>query len=325
MHSQGGMLWDLCRYSDGRGDLKLRMSATSQWPRTNHKSTGTIFFAPRCLSDFHHGTVHKPVAVKKDALTLPNARAAVATEWDMWKNLRAYDVRSSATSEEGREICSFSIRHEPLPSETLRACSNIPKHTRRESCAKGHGCRAAFAVQGASASQLAAARLTDTLARHPGMAVEANDAVSACKQVHVSEARRLLRLPEKECPHEWMGLRPSRGPKMSDSIEESVVLLEQNLCGHPLAGMLWGRKLRREMLQQHREQVSPWNDFTSTDIHNCACPKMWTTRRCVERTCRTYVEKICKKEVDLKDPTPFPNQVGFAPTEKADVGHHVDE
>ena len=216
-----------------------RSEATNVSNIADHKSTGTIFFAPRCLSDFHHGTVHKPVAVKKDALTLPNARAAVATEWDMWKNLRAYDVRSSATSEEGREICSFSIRHEPLPSETLRACSNIPKHTRRESCAKGHGCRAAFAVQGASASQLAAARLTDTLARHPGMAVEANDAVSACKQVHVSEARRLLRLPEKECPHEWMGLRPSRGPKMSDSIEESVVLLEQNLCGHPLAGMLW--------------------------------------------------------------------------------------
>ena len=57
----------------------------------------------------------------------------------------------------------------------------------------GTGYKAVFAEQGASASQVAAAIFLDTKTRLLGMAGEANDAVSAYTQVHLSEAPRLLR------------------------------------------------------------------------------------------------------------------------------------
>ena len=50
--------------------------------------------------------------------------------------------------------------------------------------------------QGASTSSVVAANFL--MSRLPGTAGEANDAVSACTKVHVSEARRLVRLPEKK-------------------------------------------------------------------------------------------------------------------------------
>ena len=55
------------------------------------------------------------------------------------------------------------------------------------------------------------------------MAGEANDAVSACAQVHMSEASSLLRLPEKECSEQWMILPPSQRPNQWESIDEPVV------------------------------------------------------------------------------------------------------
>ena len=55
------------------------------------------------------------------------------------------------------------------------------------------GFYAAFTEQGASASQMAAAKFLDTIARMPGMKGEASDAVSAYTQVFMAEASRHLR------------------------------------------------------------------------------------------------------------------------------------
>ena len=55
---------------------------------------------------------------------------------------------------------------------------------------------AVFTVQGASASQVAAANVLDTTSRTPGMTREAGDAVSVYTQVKTSDAARLLKLPE---------------------------------------------------------------------------------------------------------------------------------
>ena len=85
------------------------------------------------------------------------------------------------------------------------------------------------------ASQMAAVRFLDTNFKLPGTAGEAQDAVSAHTQVHMSEAPRLLRLPEKECRHIWIRRPPNRRPTSWDAIEVRVVPLEPNLHGHPLA------------------------------------------------------------------------------------------
>ena len=70
----------------------------------------------------------------------------------------------------------------------------------------------------------------------PGMAGEANDAVSPYTQVRMSD--------EKECPHVWIRLRPKRRPTYCDTVEEPVVPLERHLYGHPPAGLLWERRLQ---------------------------------------------------------------------------------
>ena len=99
------------------------------------------------------------------------------------------------------------------------------------------GYRVVFTEQRASTLHMAAAKFLDTISKLLGMAGEANDA-EAYTQVHLSDAPRLLRLLENECPQVWRGLPPSRRPKHWESIDEPVVPLERNLHGHPLAGLL---------------------------------------------------------------------------------------
>ena len=67
----------------------------------------------------------------------------------------------------------------------------------RDDVKVGGGHRTVPTEQGASASQMAAAKFLDTIRKLPGMA---GDAISAYTQVKMTEARRLLRMPKEECP-----------------------------------------------------------------------------------------------------------------------------
>ena len=64
-----------------------------------------------------------------------------------------------------------------------------------------NGHKAVFTVQVASVSRVAAGTFVNTVSRLHGTAEEANDAVSACAQAHMSEAPSSLRSPEEEIPH----------------------------------------------------------------------------------------------------------------------------
>ena len=68
------------------------------------------------------------------------------------------------------------------------------------------GFYAVFTEQGASASQMAAGKFLDTIARMPGMKGEASDAVSAYTQVYMAGASRFLKPSEKERPDTWISL-----------------------------------------------------------------------------------------------------------------------
>ena len=124
--------------------------------------------------------------------------------------------------------------------------------------------------QGKSASHMAAARLLDTISRLPGMAGEANDAVSAYAQVLLSEPSRLLRLPAKERPQVWMRLPPSRKPKQWDSIDEPVASLERTLY-------------RIAVGKTYRMSTSQTKLKRSTNLEKYQCfnvlSVMWTTLR----------------------------------------------
>ena len=110
------------------------------------------------------------------------------------------------------------------------------------------GSYAVFTEQGSSASQMTAAKVMDIISRLPGCAGQATDAVSAYTQVKMQDAHKLLKIPKPECPDIWIRLPRHKWPKSSPSIEDPVVLLERNLYGHRLAGLLWERQLEEILL-----------------------------------------------------------------------------
>ena len=120
------------------------------------------------------------------------------------------------------------------------------------------GFYAVFTEQGASASQMAAAKFLDTIARMPGMTGQAADAVKAYTQVQLSKAPTLLGLPKNECPDTWISLPASRHPASWKNIQDPVCPLERNLYGHPLAGLLWERHLEEALLKLKWEKIPGW-------------------------------------------------------------------
>ena len=120
------------------------------------------------------------------------------------------------------------------------------------------GSYAVFTEQGSSASQMTAAKVMDIISRLPGCDGQAADAVSAYTQVKMEDAHQLLKIPKSECPDIWIRLPRHKWPKSWSSIEDPVVLLERNLYGHPLAGLLWERQFEKILLKYGWEKVSNW-------------------------------------------------------------------
>ena len=56
-------------------------------------------------------------------------------------------------------------------------------------------------------------------------------------------------IPKSECPDIWIRLPRQKWPKLWSSMEDPVVLLERNLYGHLLAGLLWQRQFEKILLK----------------------------------------------------------------------------
>ena len=119
------------------------------------------------------------------------------------------------------------------------------------------GSFAEFTEQGSSASQMTAAKVMDIISRLPGCAGQAADAVSAYTQVKMEDAPNLLKIPKSECPDILIRLR-HKWPKSWSNMEHSVVPLERNLYGHPLAGLLWERQFEKILLKHGWEKIPNW-------------------------------------------------------------------
>ena len=75
----------------------------------------------------------------------------------------------------------------------------------------------------------------------------------------MEDAPKLLKIPKSECPDIWTRLPRHKWPKPWSSMEDPVVLLlERNLYGHPLAGLLWERRFEKILLQHGWEKVPSW-------------------------------------------------------------------
>ena len=86
----------------------------------------------------------------------------------------------------------------------------------------------------------------------------------------MSEAPRLLGLPEKKCPLVWTKPAPSRRRKQWDATA-AVIPLERNLYGHPLAGLLWERGLEEVLFgnTSGKKEVFTSIEISSVLVRTC--------------------------------------------------------
>ena len=144
------------------------------------------------------------------------------------------------------------------------------------------GSYSVFTEQGLSASQMTAAKVMDIISRLSGCAGQAADAVSAYTQVKMQYAPKLLKIPKSECPDTWIRLPRHKWPKSWSSLEDPVVLLERNLYGHPLAGLLWERQFEKILLKYGWEKVSNWECFfVHREKYSYLC--VWMTLNWLDR------------------------------------------
>ena len=94
---------------------------------------------------------------------------------------------------------------------------------------------------------MTAVKVMDVTSRLPGCDGQAADAVSLYTQVKMEDAPKLLKSPKSECPDIWIRLPRHKWPKSWSNIEEPVVLIDRNLYGHPLAGLLWNRQFQKSI------------------------------------------------------------------------------
>ena len=157
----------------------------------------------------------------------------------------------------------------------------------------------------------------DDSSRLPGCDGQAADAVSAYTQVKMEDAHKLLRIPKSKCPDIWIRLPRHKWPKSWSSMEDPVVPLEQNLHGHPLAGLLWESQFEKILLKYGWEKVPIWEClfvhhqkglFLSVYVDDMKVAgkkqnldPMW---------------KVLNKEVDLGEPISFLDHVHLGCTQR---------
>ena len=128
------------------------------------------------------------------------------------------------------------------------------------------GSYAVFTEHGSSASQMTAAEVMDIISRLPGCVGQAADAVSAYTQVKMEDAPKLLKILKSECPDIWIRL-----PR------HKCVLLERNMYGHLLAGLLWERQFEKILLHHDRERFPIGNACSYTVKKGYSYQCMWMT------------------------------------------------
>ena len=83
---------------------------------------------------------------------------------------------------------------------------------------------------------------------------------------------KIIEIPKSECPDMWIRLPRHKWPKSWSSMEDPVVLLERNLYGHPLAGLLWERQFEKILLKYGWEKHSNREClFVHRDFFFCVC------------------------------------------------------
>ena len=109
------------------------------------------------------------------------------------------------------------------------------------------GSNAVFTEQGSSASQMTAANVMDIISRLLGLRRSSSGRSICLHPGKKEDAPKFVKIPKSECPDIWIRLPRHKWPQSWSSMEDPVVPLERNLCGYPLAGLLWERQFEKNL------------------------------------------------------------------------------
>ena len=200
--------------------------------------------------------------------SIPAAKAALDKEWEKLEKIPAWNLTKVRSKKE--VIDEARTSGATVHFASLMDICHLKMLNWRQSKYKGRvvlrgdivkddsGSYAVFAEQRSSASQMTAAKIMDIMSRLPRCDGQAAGAVSAYTQVKMEDAHKLLKIPKSECPDIWIRLPRHKWPKSWSSMEDPVVLLERNLYGHPLAGLLWERQFEKVLLKHGWEKIPNW-------------------------------------------------------------------
>ena len=131
---------------------------------------------------------------------------------EIWRKYRLGSWLKSETKKrwsmkEGMQAKRCTLRHQwTSVISRIRIWNQIFKNTKSWVVLRGDtveddsGSSVVFSEQGSSALQRTAAKVMDVIARLPGCAGQAADAVSAYTQVRVEDTPSLLKIRKSECP-----------------------------------------------------------------------------------------------------------------------------
>ena len=128
---------------------------------------------------------------------------------------------------------------------------------------------------------------------------------------------KLLKIPKSECPDIWIRLPRHKWPKSWSSMEDPVVPFERNLCGHPLAGLLWEMQFEKILLKYSWEKVSSWEClFVNRQKRLFLSVYVDDIRLDGKKQNIDPMWKVLNKEVDSGEPTSFFDHVYLGWTQR---------
>ena len=156
----------------------------------------------------HYNLVHKFIPMPQ-AMKIPAAKAAVDKEWEKLEKSSAWNlakVKSKKKVIDEAKTAGAKVHFALLMDIChLKNAELEAKHQKYKSrdvlrgdvVKDDSGSYAVFTEQGSSASQMTAAKITDIISRLPGCDGQAADAVSACTQVIMEDAHKLLKFQNR--------------------------------------------------------------------------------------------------------------------------------
>ena len=250
----------------------------------------------------HYNLVHKFIPMLQ-AMRIPDAKAIVDKEREKLEKIPAWQLtevrnKKEVIAEAWKEvkIVHFASLMDIFHLKTLELDPKSQKYQGRvvlrgDTVKDDSDSHAVFTEQGSSASQMTAAKIMDIISRLPGFDGQAADAVFADTQLTMEDAPSLFKIPKSECPDIWIRLPKHKWPKSWSSMEAPIDLLERNLCGHRVAGLLRERQFE-EVLLEHGWVKVPKMECLFANLQRtisvCVCGRK---KNCCEETKhRTNVE-----------------------------------